>query len=147
MATFVAGADRTAIEAAAYAAGVVPQHAVNAFLGFPTVAWDAGVAPTVAADTQAAVRNAFNRVGINNERADLVLSKVAVGIKATATIPTVTGLQQVIGEKNLVDAGVRVGTRTFVVNAAPVGQITVQSPVAGASEVGKPVNLTISLGP
>jgi hypothetical protein len=147
MGTYVAGADQTAIEAAAVLSGVSPQVATNAFLGFPTVAWDAGVAPAVAADTTWAVRDAFRRVGIFAEKADLVLSKVATGIKAVATIPNVVGVQEVLAAQTLAAAGLRVGTKTYVVNAAAAGQITVQSPVAGASEVGKPVNLTISLGP
>jgi hypothetical protein len=147
MATFLAGADQTAAIAAGRAAGIADEKTVAAFLAFPTVVWDAGVAPTVPADMQWAIRNAFNRVGVNNERADLVYSKIATGVKAVATIPTVTGQQEALATQNLTAAGCRVGTKTYSTNAAPAGQVLTQSPVAGASEAGKPVNLTISLGP
>lgn len=147
MGSFLLAADQTALVAAGRAAGIPDGRTVQAFTTFPTVVWDAGVAPAVAADTLWAVRRALNSVGIYDERADLLLSKVATGLKAPATIPNVVGQQEALAEKNLLAAGVRVGTRTRSVNAAAVGQVLSQTPVAGASEVGKPINLTISLGP
>lgn len=146
MATFAAGDQPLAI-AAGRAVGISDQRTVAAFTAFPTGSFDFGVAPTVQADMIWALRRAFNRVGIYDEKADAFYAKVTTGIKATATIPNVVGQQAALAEQNLIAAGVRVGTKTFSTNAAPVGQVLSQAPTAGASEVGKPVNLTISLGP
>jgi hypothetical protein len=135
------------MEQAGIAVGVPPEKTAQAFLNFPAVAWDAGVAPAVAADTQWAVRDVYRRAGIESEQADAILAKVAVGLKAVATIPNVVGQQEALATANLIAAGVRVGTKTYSTNAAPALQVLTQVPAAGASEVGKPVNLTISLGP
>lgn len=147
MGSFLAGADRTAIIAAGRAVGLPDERTEAGFVAAPGVVWDAGVAPAVAADGKAAVRIAMNMAGIYDERADQLAAKVATGIKGTITIPTVVGQQEALAEKNLRAAGCRVGTKTRSVNAAPAGQVLTQTPTTGASEVGKPVNLTISLGP
>lgn len=147
MGTYLAAADKTALIAAGRAMGIPDERTDQAFLAFPTVVWDANVAPATAADMKWAFRNAYNRVGIYDELADQVYAKVATGVKAPCTIPTVTGQQEAVAEKNLITAGCRVGTRTRSVNAAPAGQVLTQAPTTGASEVGKAVNLTISLGP
>lgn len=146
MATFAAG-DQALAVAAGRAVGIPDERTVQAFAAFPAGSFDLGVAPLVQGDMIWALRNAFNRVGIYSERADAFYAKVATGIKAIATVPTVTGQQEALAEQNLIAAGCRVGTRTYVVNAAPKGQVTVQVPTASAREVGVPVNLTISLGP
>jgi beta-lactam-binding protein with PASTA domain len=66
---------------------------------------------------------------------------------APVTVPNVVGEMQAAAESDIVAANLTVGTITTTFNAAPVGQVISQSPVAGTSVIfNTPVDIVVSAG-
>jgi beta-lactam-binding protein with PASTA domain len=67
---------------------------------------------------------------------------------AQVTVPSVVGLTQAAATAALTGTGLTVGTVTRVANAAPVGTVLIQSPMAGSTaQQGSAVTLAVSSGP
>lgn len=146
MGSFQAGADAIAVMDAGNAVGIYDERTAQALTAVPGAVWDTGSAPADADDLKAATRSGFNAVGLYDELADKMVAKVSGGLKAVVTVPDVVGSLLPAASAALVAAGLRVGTITTVTSAEPVGEVTAQSVAAGASEVFKPIDLSVSDG-
>jgi len=80
---------------------------------------------------------------IVNFQADLILPSS----EGTVSVPDVVGDQQTAAEQKITDAGLKVGGVTTETSQAPAGQVTGQSPDAGAAvSPGSSVDLVVSAG-